>query len=82
MWDWGTLVPVAVWVPPEMSHTGSGRWKRIGVDQCIAPIVSALQVAGIETIGACCGHDNAPGEILLRDGRRLIIIDKGEETAR
>ena len=75
---WGTSREIAVWVPPELSHTGAGRWKRVGVDACIADIVSALQVAGITTTGCCCGHGSGRGEIGLRDGRTLVIEEAAE----
>lgn len=73
MCEWGTETVVAVWVPARLSHTGQGRWKRVAVDSCIADIVSALQVSGIVTTGCCCGHGEAPGEIRLEDGRRIVV---------
>ena len=42
-------------------------------DPCIAPIVSALNAAGIRTIASCCGHNKMDGSILLADGRDLRI---------
>lgn len=44
------------------------------IDECIAPIVKALNDAGIETIESCCGHGKGPGTIDLLDGRRIMII--------
>jgi hypothetical protein len=35
--------------------------------------VKALNDAGIETIASCCGHGKRPGNIVLKDGRELII---------
>ena len=29
---------------------------KVPVDKCIAPIVQALNSAGIQTLGSCCGH--------------------------
>lgn len=43
------------------------------IDRCIAPIVEALDRAGIFMLGSCCGHGNGPGEITLADGRRLFV---------
>jgi hypothetical protein len=43
------------------------------VDQCIAPLVRALNAAGIATVASCCGHGKRPGNIALADGRELII---------
>lgn len=43
------------------------------VDRCIAPMVKALNEAGIHTIASCCGHGVRPGSIALVDGRELLI---------
>jgi hypothetical protein len=43
------------------------------VDSCIAPIVEALNKAGIYTAGCCCGHGETEGNIILHDGRTLVI---------
>ena len=45
----------------------------IDIDSCIAPIVLALNDAGIETVASCCGHGKIDGSIVLRDGRELVI---------
>jgi hypothetical protein len=42
-------------------------------DPCIAPLVAALNDAGIPTIASCCGHGHRPGIITLADGRELLI---------
>lgn len=73
MCKWGTSVLVDVIVPAHLSHTGKSRPKRVDVDACIAPIVLALNDAGIFTIASCCGHGKRPGNIALGDGRELII---------
>lgn len=49
-------------------------------DPCIAPLVKALNEAGIETVASCCGHTHRPGVISLRDGRELIIAADYEEA--
>jgi hypothetical protein len=49
--------------------------KRIGVDACIAPIVAALNRAGIRTVASCCGHGGREGEIALADGRWLTVTN-------
>jgi hypothetical protein len=46
------------------------------VDACIAPIVSALNVAGVVTLGSCCGHGERAGIIELADGRSLVITNR------
>jgi hypothetical protein len=49
------------------------RGKLFDVDSCIAPLVTALNMAGAYTIASCCGHGHRPGNIALEDGRELII---------
>ena len=66
-------VPVDVLVPADLSHTGEPLRRSFPIDACIAPIVRALQAAGIDMRGSCCGHGKAPGEILLADGRVLSV---------
>jgi hypothetical protein len=44
-----------------------------GIDFCVVGIVSALNAAGIETRASCCGHGKRDGNIILEDGRILII---------
>ena len=53
-----------------------------GVDACIAPLIRALNEAGIETIASCCGHGRRPGNICLRDGRELVILPDWETGRR
>lgn len=60
-------------IPADHSHTGEFRWGYKPVDRCIAPIVQALNAAGIMTVNACCGHGDGPGAIALHDGRELTI---------
>ena len=64
---------VLVKIPADLSSTGKEKWKDAKIDKCIAPIVQALQVCDIDMRGSCCGHNKEDGEILLQDGRRLII---------
>lgn len=45
------------------------------IDRCIAPIVSALVEGGVDTAASCCGHGKGPGNILLHDGRALLVFD-------
>ena len=45
----------------------------VGIDRCIASIVSALNHNGIRTVASCCGHGKRPGNIALADGRELIV---------
>jgi hypothetical protein len=74
MCKWGTDVPLEVTIPAHLSYTGEARKDVKGIDACIAPIVAALNAAGIETWQSCCGHGEAPGRIDLADGRVLFVV--------
>ena len=50
-----------------------------GIDECIKPIIEALNDGGVKTIASCCGHGNRPGNIALADGRELIIAENYEQ---
>jgi len=73
MCEWGTTKIVRVKLPADLSYTGKERWKEAPVDSCIAPLVAALQAAGINMRSSCCGHGKGSGEIVLQDGRRLKV---------
>lgn len=73
MCEWGTTEDVRVKVPADLSSTGEARWRSYKTDACIASIVRALQAAGIDMRGSCCGHDKGDGEIQLQDGRTLTV---------
>lgn len=81
MCKWGDTVIMEVTIPAYLSSTGKEKKKLVDVDRCIAPIVKALNDAGITTDASCCGHNNRPGNISLADGRELIIAPDWE-TAR
>ena len=76
MCEWGNDVVLYVPILASCSHTGEFRWEKKGVDSCIAPIVKALNDAGIYTGGSCCGHGKDDGFIALHDGT-LIVIRRG-----
>lgn len=45
-----------------------------GIDWCIADIVAALNTTvKTKTLASCCGHGYMDGNIILEDGRELII---------
>jgi len=44
------------------------------IDSCIAPLVKALNDAGIYTASCCCGHGEELGHIWLHDARVLVIM--------
>lgn len=77
MCNWGDSVPMRVFIPAHLSHTGAGRYATKPIDRCIAPLVMALNEAGIITIASCCGHGREPGRIDLLDGRVLRIEAEG-----
>lgn len=81
MCEWGSETAVRVKVLARVSHSGSDCWKVVGIDRCIAPIVAALQSAGIDMIGSCCGHGRGLGRIDLSDGR-ILWISAGENRER
>lgn len=73
MCEHGNEIFLIVPIPANLSHTGKFRWETKAIDSCIATIVDALNKAGIYTAGCCCGHGRIDGNIILHDGRVLII---------
>lgn len=72
----GTHELVRVRIPADLAGGGRAKWKRMKIDACIAPLVRALQEAGVNMRGSCCGHGRGRGDIHLQDGRMLLILDK------
>lgn len=61
-------------------HTYSYLWlngKLIPVDQCIALLILQLNLAGIKTIGACCGHGKGYPNITCAPGTEQKLKDYG-----
>jgi hypothetical protein len=77
MCQWGDDIILLVPIPAYLSHTGQFHWDYKPVDRCIAPIVQALNDAGIYTAGCCCGHGKEDGDIILHDGRILVVKQSG-----
>lgn len=73
MCEHGKTKDVWVHIPADLSHTGEGRWGKKPIDECIHRIVHALNNEGVLTRGACCGHGNGEGSIILQDGRELVV---------
>lgn len=53
-----------------------------GIDECIKPLIKALNDCGLETIASCCGHGDTNGIIALKDGREIIIAPDFETARR
>lgn len=81
MCRWGNSVNVEVTVPARLSHTDEARTKVIGVDACIAPLVAALNAAGITTVASCCGHGHLPGNVILADDTWLTLLTREQAMA-
>lgn len=71
----GTTKRVYVKIPEDLSCTGFTKFQHEDIDECIANIVNALQVSGVDMRGCCCGHGKGIGDIQLQDGRSLLIVD-------
>jgi len=53
----------------------------VDVDRCLAPLIVALNQAGLATRACCCGHGDVLGSVALWDGREIILAPCWE-TAR
>lgn len=82
MCKWGTTTTLRLKTMASLSHTGEDYWRDWEIDSCIAPIVKALQDAGIDMLGSCCGHGNGNGSIVLADGRELRIGVYSDEAGK
>lgn len=54
--------------------------KRASCDACIHPIMQALNDAGLQTVASCCGHGKQTGNIMLKDGREILIMSNHGES--
>lgn len=73
MCDYGNQVILSVPIPGDLSFEGVDVWKDKPIDSCIAPIVKALNDAGIYTVASCCGHGKGGGSIVLWDDREMVL---------
>jgi len=62
-------------VRADHNATGQTAWKPIQVDRCVADVVGALQGAGLDMLGSCCGHEQTEGHVHLADGRALLVLN-------
>lgn len=46
------------------------------IDFCVADLVAALNAANIRRVASCCGHGKMPADIMLEDGRCLVVVDR------
>lgn len=81
MCERGKVILVDVIVPAHRSRTGKARRTFASIDQCLAPLVAALNRGGVFTVASYCGHGKRPGNIALADGRELVVC-ADFETAR
>ena len=76
MCEWGNVNDVKI----------KGHFNKNGkpfyVDKCIANLIQALNDGGVSTVASCCGHGKGFGNIILRDGRELIIMPDYESSRR
>ena len=77
---WGDCEQVDVIIPASHSSTGKDKPKTVPIDSCIAPIVIALNEAGVPTLASCCGHERGAGSIMLVDGRELVVAQSREDA--
>lgn len=70
----GKRKTVSAKIPADLSRCGKEVWKPCWIDACLAPIINALQLAGVDMRGSCCGHGEQFGEIYLQDGRLLLVL--------
>lgn len=72
----GRSVSIEVLVCSELSHSGRDERKVKPIDACIAPLVAALDAAGVHMLGSCCGHGvRAPSLVLAQDQRPAAALD-------
>lgn len=50
-------------------------------DPCLVPLVRALNDGGLPTIASCCGHGLLPGNVILKDGRCLLLLPSYQDAA-
>ena len=62
----------------QMTMPLNGRVRSI--DFCIGHIVAALNAGGVKTYSCCCGHKHSAGQIVLADGRVLVICEDEDQA--
>lgn len=51
-----------------------------GLDPCLMPLIAALNGAGLKTVASCCGHGHRHGNVMLEDGREILIARNWTEA--
>lgn len=69
---------VMVKIPADLNCTKKEEFIMMKIDSRIADIVDSLQKGGMDMRSSCCGHGKGFGDILLQDGRILLVDHKGE----
>ena len=69
MCAWGINRPVTL----AYQMLVSGRTE-VDVDACLAPLIQALNDAGVQTVGCCCGHGRGQGSVLIQQDARIIEL--------
>ena len=77
MCNWGSTRTVRLRIQKDLSYTGEERWANKGIDSCISGIVEALQAAGLDMKGSCCGHGAADGMKTVRQQREAFLRSRG-----
>jgi hypothetical protein len=65
-------------VPADLNCSGCDEQRVVQVDGCITSLIGALQNAGINMRGSCCGHGRREGYIHLQDGRILLVLSQSQ----
>ena len=50
------------------------RWHTAKIDECLVPLINALNTGGIHTRSCCCGHGRRLGQVVLEDHSEFIIL--------
>ena len=85
MCKWGDSIVMEVTIPSHLSHSGETYKKKVGIDRCIAPLVKAMNEAGMVTDASCCGHGKQPPSIIFNDGQkekelRIMTFDQARKV--
>ncbi len=60
-------------IPAYLSYTEQFRHDYKAIDACLAPVIQALNEAGVFTASCCCGHGEIDGSIVLHDGQVIAL---------